>query len=371
MAVYKVIQDIEAEDKLIGFLTLKGFIYAAIAGTLTFIEFRLLFIGTPLKWLFILMFLGPIILFGVLASPLGREQPTEVWLLSRVRFFFKPRRRVWDQSGVNNLVTITAPKRIEHQLTKNLSQTEVHSRLQALASTLDSRGWAVKNATLSVGAAPSYLEDSAEGSDRLIEPSSLPQNTQVIDIHAADDIMDEQNNPTAQNFAALMQQADTDRKKSIVDKINAARAGDSTFLDQPATPGQDSLTVFVGRNIVAPAAADDNAPSTKDSIGPTEKQFLDRLHREETELERRLPKNFRVKSARSVDQKPVTKTAASTVTKAPASTPPNPVTPEMQAAKLELAQSGNDLSVASIAHLANHKNQMQRIGPNEFVIALH
>src|SRR5579864_40851 len=117
MAVYKVIQDIEAEDKLLGPLTLKGFIYAAIAGTCAFIEFRLLLIGTPIKYLFMLMFALPMILFGVLASPLGREQPTEVWLLSRIKFFLKPHKRIWDQAGMEELVTITAPKHQEIQLT--------------------------------------------------------------------------------------------------------------------------------------------------------------------------------------------------------------------------------------------------------------
>src|ERR1051325_10816577 len=107
MAVYKVIQDIEAEDKLLGPLTLKGFIYALIAGALAFINFRLLLapeLGV-VRWVLILVFLFPMLLFGVLASPLGREQPTEVWLLARVRFFLKPRRRIWDQSGISQLVT--------------------------------------------------------------------------------------------------------------------------------------------------------------------------------------------------------------------------------------------------------------------------
>src|SRR6266576_5729998 len=137
MAVYKVIQDIESEDKLLGPLTLKGFVYAAIAGISAFIEFRLLLVGTPLKWLFMLLFAFPMILFGVLASPLGREQPTEVWLLSRIRYFLKPRQRIWDQEGSSDLVTITAPKKEDLHLTKDLSPTEVQSRLKTLASTLD------------------------------------------------------------------------------------------------------------------------------------------------------------------------------------------------------------------------------------------
>jgi hypothetical protein len=383
MAVYTVIQDVEAEDKLIGFLTLKGFIYAAISGVSAFLEVRLLIAGSlgPLRWLLMLVFLGPMILFGVLASPLGREQPTEVWLLSRVKFFFKPHRRIWDQSGLNHLVTITAPKKLERQLTKNFSQTEVHSRLQALASTLDSRGWATKNSTINVGAAPSYLENARTDTDRLVEPSALSQDTPVVDIHAADDILDEQNNPTAQNFAALMRQADDNRKKTVADKINAARAdgsivpqpsGDTTFLDQQAVAtSQNGDTTFVGKAVVAPGPQDDSTQGSSSALTADEKELLERLHREEAELESKLPERFRAKAGQSVDKETAANTSAKTAAQKSAPTQPIPVTPEMQAAKLELAQSGNDLSVASIAHLANRKNQAQQIGPNEFVIALH
>src|SRR5579862_4495014 len=169
MAVYKVIQDIESEDKLLGPLTLKGFIYAAIAGVSAFIEFKLLFIGSPIKWLFILMFAFPMILFGVLASPLGREQPTEVWLLSRIRFFLKPRGRIWDQEGTSQSVTITVPKKVEVQLTNNLSQSEVQSRLKTLATTLDTRGWAIKNVDVNLSDSDSDSSVVTPESDRLIK----------------------------------------------------------------------------------------------------------------------------------------------------------------------------------------------------------
>src|SRR5665213_1261950 len=123
MAVYKVIQDIEAEDKLFGPLSLKSFIYAGIAGVLIFIEFRLLIAGMPavVRLPIVLLLLFPTALFGVLASPLGHDQPTEIWLLSHVRFLLKPHQRVWDQRDSNNTVTITAPKVVERQLTKGFS----------------------------------------------------------------------------------------------------------------------------------------------------------------------------------------------------------------------------------------------------------
>src|SRR5436190_18787773 len=126
MAVYKVIQDVEAEDKLLGPLTLKGFIYAIVAGFLVFLCVKLgissIAISYKLVGIFILFW--PMLLFGILASPLGREQPTEVWLLSHVRFFLKPKTRLWSQLGQVELVTITAPKKVDLHLVKDLSQIE-------------------------------------------------------------------------------------------------------------------------------------------------------------------------------------------------------------------------------------------------------
>ena len=69
------------------------------------------------------------IFFGALAAPIGKDQPTEVWLLARIRFFLKPRQRLWNQDGMSQLVTVTAPKKEERVLTDGLSQTEVRSRL--------------------------------------------------------------------------------------------------------------------------------------------------------------------------------------------------------------------------------------------------
>ncbi len=42
MSTYKVIQDIEAEDKLLGPLTLRQFIYAAVVLVMGFVAFKLM-----------------------------------------------------------------------------------------------------------------------------------------------------------------------------------------------------------------------------------------------------------------------------------------------------------------------------------------
>lgn len=298
MAVYKVIQDIEAEDKIIGPLTLKGFIYAATAGLLIFIDIRLWIGGfsTIVKTICTLIFLPPTVLFATLASPLGREQPTEVWLFSRISFLFKPHTRRWNQAGIKELVKVTAPKKIERILTKNISQTEVKSRLQSLANTLDSRGWVVKNANIN-------LTDSADvgaleaDDDRLVGAATFEQAEPVLEIHAADDILDEQNNPTAQNVNNLMAEAEVTRRELTKLHMDDVRQ-----------------------------AADDAAPD--------EKALLDKIHAQDAALK---------------NHPPIIRGGAT------------PVTGAVQTAKLELAKAGNALSVASIAKLANRASQNQEV----------
>lgn len=310
MAVYKVIQDVEAEDKLLGPLSLKGFIYAAGAGLFVFISVRLAISGvaTPFKLGVILFLLPPTILLGVLASPLGREQPTEVWLLSHLKFLIKPRTRKWDQSGLKQLVKVTAPKREEKRLVKDLSQTEVTSRLQALANTLDSRGWAVKNANVTMATQPVAVADT---SDRLAEAASEAQAVEPIDVRAADDILDEEN-PRAQNLDSMMQQAEQERRVAVQNRLEAARS-EAIMNPAPSTsPGSE--------------------------VTEEEKQLLERVH----ERDRKLAET-------------------QLIIKGP-STPA--VTSPSRAAKLELAQSGNDFSVATIAHLAKKANE-------EVVVPLH
>lgn len=292
MAVYKVIQDIEAEDRLVGFLTLKGFIYAAIAALLAFINVRLLMSEAlgPIKYIFILMFFFPMILFGVLASPLGREQPTEVWLLARIRFLFKPRKRIWNQLGINKLVVITAPVKKDQHLVKDLSQTEVSSRLQALAQTLDSRGWAVKNVAVNLSPAPAYRQAAqVAATDRLAPASDTEQPMPVLDVHEADDILDEQSNPTAQNFESLIQRSEESRRQALAAHVEQVRA-------QTA------------------AQAETEEVSTESD--PETQKLLNEMHERA---------RFYAASSSSAPQ----------------------------TVKLELSQSGNDLSVAAISRLAN------------------
>ena len=182
MATYKLIQDIEAEDHILGPLTLRQFIYGLAGAFFYYLSF--IVITKHVGWLLII-FLPPALFATLFAFPFKRDQPTEVWLLALLRFFFKPKVRIWNQSGVKDLVTITVPKKQERHLTNGLSQTEVQNRLQALATTLDSGGWVVKN----VASVP-YIKPSTD-SDRLVAvgsiPRPVPDSAEEVDIFDSED----------------------------------------------------------------------------------------------------------------------------------------------------------------------------------------
>lgn len=232
VATYKVLQDIEAEDKFLGPLTLKQFIFGAIVVTSLYISF----LGLTHNVWFVAVILLPIeIIFGFLAFPWGRDQPTEVWLLAKLRFYFKPRKRIWDQSGMKELVKITVPKHTEQNFSDNLSQNEVKSRLKALATTIDSRGWVIKNVDVNLFAQPSYGSLAmAPSSDRLVAVEELPKQVSTIDVRAEDDIFD---NQTAARLDAQIAQSKEAHQQEAVSHMREVARGQQATSTTIAPPG--------------------------------------------------------------------------------------------------------------------------------------
>lgn len=372
MAVYKVIQDIEAEDKLLGPLTLKQFIFAAIAAGFIFVAF--VTVSKTGTLLAAIPFLPFIAVPAILAAPIGKDQPTDIWLAARIRFLIKPRKRIWDQSGIKELVTITVPKHIEKHYTDGLSQTEVQSRLKALAETIDSRGWAVKNVDLNMSLAPAYAGNSY---DRLIDPASLPQSVPISDISAADDIMDATSNPVAQHFDQLVKDASIAQRAAAVASMHSVPQNkpsqqtpiDPWFMHQPNPgdiPAGPNAAMFTAQT-VAPAAANpqaavDDGFLTPQAAEPTpqEQELLQHLKADKKQAP--YPYNGAhhktIKTPADIAAEAAAKAKQAKIQQAQAVTPPK--NPDI----VELANT-NDLSVASVAHMANRNNSQ------EVVINLH
>ncbi|HET7528856.1 MAG TPA: PrgI family protein [Candidatus Saccharimonadales bacterium] len=374
MAVYKVIQDIEAEDKLLGPLSFKAFVYALIAGVCVFIEIEFATrMGGIAKVPFMFLFLGPLLLFGVLASPLGREQPTEVWLLSRIRFFLKPRKRIWDQSGTMDLVEVTAPKKKELHLTKELSQDEVQSRLKTLATTLDTRGWAVKNVDVNLNIPEVQAQHATPESDRLVGTAGVPQQMAVVEVHAADDILDEKHNPTAQKFEALMQKAAEDRRHSLLTTIKGL-----VDTDTPHRKAVKSKAKTKRAKATVKEADTKDLAATKRALEELDRQKAAERARkqaeEEAELAQKLARareSFNSEfEAGHIKPNPHHRLFGAAAGRA-GQQGSNPVTAVRQTDNMELAQSGSAFSVSTLSQLANRPAEPQQPDSGEVAVSLH
>jgi hypothetical protein len=359
MATYKVLQDIEAEDKLVGPLSLRQCIYAAIAILAGYLSFIVIKKGFP----YVAVVFFPFLVFGVFfAIPWSKQQSTEVWALAKIRFALKPRRRIWDQSGVKNLVTVTAPRQLNTGPTiRDMSENEVRSRLQALADTIDSRGWAVKNVNVNMNAQPYSF---APQSDRLVDPSSMPQPVSDAPTTASDDMFDLSNNPIAQQF-----------EEKISASTAAHRQQAISTLNNPAQAAVPAAT-----NWYLPQQTAGGAPAT----APTQEvlQQAQEIRAQQTLLPTphvsshlRTIQPLSVQQAQAAQQAavapaapapaPVPTTTAVTTTAAPIAQPP--VTEAPNPAILELANN-NDLNVATIAREAQHRNPD---ASGEVVVKLH
>jgi PrgI family protein len=369
MARYKVIQDIEAEDKLVGPLSLRQFIYAAIAALCAYLSFVSLTKGAS----FLLVIFVPVMLFtGFFATPWVGNQPTEVWALAKIRFYIKPRRRIWNQSGVRDLVNITAPKHSEKIYTNGLSQGEVRSRLNALANTLDSRGWAVKNVNTNLYD-PTSTPLLSE-SDRLIDPSALPKEVSQVEVLASDDILDESSNPVAQNFDRLVNASSTNHHAQLLKQLKEPSnqtdpvasqlppPADYWFLNQPldvSGSGTNKAGVAVAQ-VVQPQQNNDEFDYQSHSELPDERALAEKLKANRRQLQTANYQHMKV--IQPIGQH-VVPTNGST---SPPRTDSASVTAHPDPAKMLLA-SRDDLNIATIGRIANKQDER----PQEVVISLH
>lgn len=140
MAQYKVPQDVEADDKLIGPFSFRQFVYLLIAGGLVALAVGLfqifpLLAAIPLPFVLLLV---------VLALPLKKDQPMETYLAALVSYVLKPRTRVWTPGQKNSIIAVTAPKKVEEARTRDLTSEEATHRLSFLAGIVDTKGYAIK-----------------------------------------------------------------------------------------------------------------------------------------------------------------------------------------------------------------------------------
>ena len=143
MAQYKVPQDVEADDKLIGPFSFRQFVYLLVAAGLIALAVGLFQIFPLLA----IIPLPPVLLFLALALPLKKDQPMDTYLAALVSYYLKPRKRFWTPGQRESTILITAPKIIEEVRTRDISSEEATHRLSFLADIVDTGGYAIKGAS--------------------------------------------------------------------------------------------------------------------------------------------------------------------------------------------------------------------------------
>ena len=225
MSVYKVPQDVEAEDKLLGPFSFRQFVFLIIAVIGIAIAYGLSTILLPLAIIPV-----PIILFfGALALPLKKDQPMEVYLAAVISFMLKPKKRLWQPDGIERLVEVIAPKVEEKNYGNNYDQAEVQRRLSYLANLVDSQGWSIRGVN---------------------NPNSSMRADLFNEGQAANDILDE-NSTTAQNINHLINQSDVRRRQEVIQKMQTGQSA----TPPPVQPPQ-------------PSQPDNPAPATPLQINP-------------------------------------------------------------------------------------------------------
>ena len=263
MAQYKVPQDVEADDKLIGPFSFRQFVYLMITAGLGGIAF-LLFKVFPLLVIIPVPFM---IFFVILALPLKKDQPMETYLSAIVSFYMKPRTRLWEPGQGETTIVITAPKHSDEVRTKGLSEEEAVHRLSFLADIVDTEGYAIKGENTSSNMRSDFYGEASQAQD-IFEKAQQNSNYQNL-------------NDTAQTRHNEL----VNQMRSAIDNNNAFNANHTTInhiggdqiqavASSPApsvAPTPTPTSVPFSPNIVSSAPVQPQAPSMP--TPPTIPQF--------------------------------------------------------------------------------------------------
>jgi hypothetical protein len=238
MGQYKVPQNVEAEDKIIGPLTFKQFVYALIGigwGIICFTTLK------TLPAVMILVGAPPVMLFLLLAFYTRDGQNFEQLLIAMVGFFANSRRRIWMKEEVVETFKIE-PRKVEEEHSQR-NPVEVRSQLEKLGTLIDSRGWnqpQVPGASLTLPSTPT--------DQRLVAPTIAPAVPGApTEPAAGEDILDLQHSPLAQNLASLIEEAASDVRQEALHQMQATQPA-ATVSGVTAAPQGDILKLATERD---------------------------------------------------------------------------------------------------------------------------
>lgn len=252
MAEHKVPQDVEADDKLIGPFSFRQFVYLMIAAGAGFLAFLLGRIAVPLAFI-----PAPICLFFlVIALPLRKDQPTEIYLAALIKYMFRPRVRVWQADGEKPLVEISNPVVDDTPKVKDLAGDEVSRRLSFLANLSDTQGWSTRGVAMpnNTNLTDEFAADAVNAQDMLEDGGALSSSIE----HMLDKSEQQarQNAINQMNIAAI--QANQRQTKPVPSMLNYSAQQPSSTVVAPNLANSASLPTYDYNSTIQPTTHSPN-----------------------------------------------------------------------------------------------------------------
>jgi hypothetical protein len=257
MGSYKVPQNVEADDKILGPLSMKQFIYAVIGvayGALTFVVFKALIL------IWILVGLPPMLALLALGLYQREDQPLETYILAVTQFIFRPKQRLWEKEPIAEVFHIDPPPPKPEMVRRDPSQ--VRGQLSQLADLVDTRGWSAKQPEFQEPEESPVIDlqgrlgaEGVQSAAPVVSPLEALNPPQAVvggaEITQADDILDT-SSQSAENLNVLIENSVKSLREEAVENMRR----------QPATP---AITATIAAT-PAPAITSAMTASPSDAI---------------------------------------------------------------------------------------------------------
>lgn len=218
MGQYKVPLNVEAEDKILGYLTFKQLLYVTIGLMWAFLTFSI-FRAVPI--IFIIVGIPPSGLFLMLGLIQREGQPFETYFLALLGFLAKSKRRIWVKDEVGDLFRIEKPKPKTPSVNRDPNQ--IRGQLENLSRVLDSRGWVIHQPNVEYD----EMAPAIDLKDRLFAPQA-PKHDPLQGAGDMADILDMNNNPIAQSLSYLMEDSKKIARENAIQKMRVPNIEDQS-----------------------------------------------------------------------------------------------------------------------------------------------
>lgn len=235
MGNYKVPQNVEAEDKILGPLSMKQFIYALIGIGYGLLMFAILKPISIILW--VIIGVPPMLALLALGLYQRQDQSLETFVIAVAEFFVRPRIRYWQKEPIADAFRLEPPPPKPEMAKRD--PRKVHSQLAQLADVVDTRGWSIKEPELQEPDEMPVIDlQDRLGGKALAGPGAF---TAPVEVTQADDILSPQT-ANARGLNTLIQNSVTSLRQEALENMLHPPAATAPTPSKPAATAKTAKT---------------------------------------------------------------------------------------------------------------------------------